>query len=68
MITGHIFKRTEHIDFPYRECIGSILYASIITRPDISYATGILGRYDSKFDEDHIKAIDKLFGYLKPTA
>ena len=63
MITGHIFKKTEQTEnasFPYREYIRSILYSSINTRPDLN-ATGILGRFASKFD---VKAIEKLFGYL----
>ena len=70
MVTGHIFTKTDEsttASYPYRECIGSILYASINTRPDISYATGILGRFASKFNEEHVKAIEKLFGYLNAT-
>ena len=36
-------------------------YTLLSTLGLISYATGILGRFASKFD---VKAIEKLFGYL----
>jgi hypothetical protein len=29
----------------YQKAIGSILYAALGTRPDITYATSVLGRY-----------------------
>ena len=35
-------------NFPYRSLIGATLYLSMNTRPDISYAVGVLARYASK--------------------
>ena len=42
--------------FPYRELIGSLLYLSILTRPDISYAVGVLSKYLDKPNVVHINS------------
>lgn len=33
------------VEFPYRQAIGSLMFAAIVTRPDISYAVGEVSRY-----------------------
>jgi hypothetical protein len=33
---------------PYASAVGSLMYAQTCTRPDIAYAVGLLGRYQSK--------------------
>jgi hypothetical protein len=41
-------KEGEPLDtvrFPYSECVGSQLYLSVCTRPDIAQAVGVLARY-----------------------
>ena len=38
-----------HVDnFPHRKMLGALLYLSMNTRPDISYAVGLLSRFGSK--------------------
>ena len=49
----------------YQQAIGSLLYAALLTRPDIAYATNTLGRYASNPGPEHIKAIKRVFRYLK---
>lgn len=43
----------EVVNVPYREAIGSLMYAMIGTRPDISFAVGLLSRYCEKPKKAH---------------
>ncbi|XP_075079731.1 secreted RxLR effector protein 161-like [Nicotiana tabacum] len=47
--------------------IGSLMYAQTCTRPGISFAVGMLGRYQSNPGIDHWKAAKKVLRYLKGT-
>ena len=51
----------------YASVVGSIMYAQICTRPDISFATGMLGRYQSNPEMEHWKATKKVLRYLQGT-
>ena len=44
-------ERTSKI--PYASAIGSIIYAMLCTRPDVSYALSITSRYQSDPGESH---------------
>lgn len=48
----------------YQQAIGSLLYAALLTRPDIACAINILGRYASNPGPDHIQAVKRVFRYL----
>ncbi|XP_033512448.1 secreted RxLR effector protein 161-like [Nicotiana tabacum] len=52
---------------PYSSIVGSLIYAQTCTRPDISFAVGILGRYHSNLGINHWKAAKKVLRYLKGT-
>ncbi|XP_075099222.1 secreted RxLR effector protein 161-like [Nicotiana tabacum] len=52
---------------PYSSIVGSLMYAQTCTRPDISFAVGMLGRYQSNPGIDHWKAAKKILRYLKGT-
>ena len=41
--------------------------AQVCTRPDITFAVGMLGRYQSNPGMDHWKAAKKVLRYLKGT-
>jgi len=41
-----------------------LMYAQTCTRPDISFAVGMLGRYQSNPGLDHWKAAKKVLRYL----
>ena len=52
---------------PYASAVGSLVYAQTCTRPDISFAVGMLGRYQSNPGMEHWKAAKKVMRYLQGT-
>ena len=50
---------------PYANAVGSLMYAMLCTRPDISYAVGIVSKYQSNLGEAHWKAVKRILRYLK---
>ena len=53
---------------PYRELIGSLLWISMETRPDISYAVNECARYSSDLKPEHWTACLRILRYLEGTA
>jgi len=51
----------------YAELVGSLLYLSTTTRPDIAFAVGVLSRFMSCPEQDHIRAGKKVLRYLRGT-
>lgn len=58
-------KMTPQFQKTYQSIMGSLNYASIVSRPDISTAVGILCRYNSDPNEAHLAAAKRVFAYLK---
>ena len=58
-------KQMEAIS--YALVIGSIMYAQIYTRPNINFASVMLGRYQSNQGIKHWKAAKKVLRYLQGT-
>ncbi|WKA08630.1 hypothetical protein VitviT2T_026335 [Vitis vinifera] len=54
-------------NIPYAFVVGSLMYAQVCTRPDIAFAVGMLGRYQSNPGIDHWKAAKKVMKYLQGT-
>ena len=52
---------------PYASAVGSIMYAQVCTRPDLAFATGMLGRFQSNPGPDHWKAAKKVLRYMQGT-
>ena len=52
---------------PYAQCVGSLMYLAVATRPDIAYAVGVLSRFSVSPGPEHWKAVKHLFRYLKGT-
>jgi ribonuclease HI len=52
---------------PYREAIGSLMYASVATRPDITHAVSALSRFLDKPGQIHWEAAKRVFRYLAGT-
>lgn len=55
----------DSIKFPYRECVGSLMFAAIATRPDISYAVGEVSRFLQNPSAEHVEAVKRILRYLK---
>ncbi|XP_074351699.1 secreted RxLR effector protein 161-like [Apium graveolens] len=60
-------EREEMQKYPYASLVGSLMYAQVCTRPDISHAVGMLGRFQSDPGIAHWKAAKKVLRYLKGT-
>ena len=54
-------------DVPYSNCVGSLMYAMVSTRPDLAYGVGLMSRFMSKPSPNHWQAAKWLFRYLKGT-
>jgi hypothetical protein len=51
----------------YMSIVGSLLYAAIVTRPDIAYAVQTLGRHMQASGPQHYVAAKRVLRYLKGT-
>ncbi|KAK2435686.1 hypothetical protein QL285_020729 [Trifolium repens] len=60
-------ERKQMESIPYASVVGSLMYAQTCTRPDISFAVGMLGRYQSNPGMEHWKAAKKVLRYLQGT-
>ncbi|VFQ66990.1 unnamed protein product [Cuscuta campestris] len=52
---------------PYASAIGSIMYAMICTRPDVSFALSVTSRYQGSPGEAHWTAVKNILKYLRNT-
>ncbi|KAK4350076.1 hypothetical protein RND71_029389 [Anisodus tanguticus] len=51
----------------YAQVIGSLMYITNCTRPDIAYAVNKLARFTRNPSDDHWKALNRVLQYLKHT-
>jgi Reverse transcriptase (RNA-dependent DNA polymerase) len=52
---------------PYREAIGSLMYASVTTQPNITYAVLTLSQFLDNPGNAHWEAVKRIFRYLSGT-
>ena len=55
-------------DAPYREAIGSLMFLTVVSRPDIAYIVNVLSKYLNNFDSTHWHAVKRVFAYLRGTS
>ncbi|RVW61091.1 Retrovirus-related Pol polyprotein from transposon TNT 1-94 [Vitis vinifera] len=60
-------EKEQMKNIPYASAVGSLMYAQVCTRPDIAFAVGMLGRYQSNPGIDHWKDAKKVMRYLQET-
>lgn len=68
----YMVPETEDIATPeqkkwYQSAVGSLMYAMLGTRPDIGYAVSVVSRFASNPNEYHVKAVKRIFRYLRGT-
>ena len=51
----------------YQSMVGSLLYAAMVTRPDIAQSVGVVSKFNSKPSEAHLTAVKRILRYLKGT-
>lgn len=67
---SHLIKNSSatEITFPYRKAVGSLMFASICTRPDISFAVNQVAQFSNNPDQSHWEAVRRIIAYLRGTA
>ncbi len=53
--------------FPYREAVGSLMYAASTFRPDIAFAVGQVSQHSNDPDKSHCEAVKRIIAYLAGT-
>ena len=52
---------------PYREAIGSLLFAARVTRPDIEYSVNYASQFLGAYGREHWEAVKRIVRYLSGT-
>jgi Reverse transcriptase (RNA-dependent DNA polymerase) len=61
-------EKTQMEKVPYSSVVGSLIYAMMCTKPYISFAVGMVSRYQANPGLSHWKAVKRILRYLKGTA
>jgi hypothetical protein len=51
----------------YQSAVGTLMYTMLGTRPDIAFAVSLVSRFASNPDISHMKAVKRIFSYLRGT-
>ncbi len=60
-------KSNQGDQVQYQSMVGSLLYATMATRPDIAFAVGVVSKFSSAPTTAHLTAVKRIFRYLKGT-
>jgi ATP-binding cassette subfamily B (MDR/TAP) protein 1 len=62
----------EDVDYmsrvPYSSAVGSLIYARVCSRPDLSYAMSLVSRYMANPGKEYWKVVQWIFRYLRCTS
>ncbi|CAN1802350.1 Retrovirus-related Pol polyprotein from transposon TNT 1-94 [Linum perenne] len=53
---------------PYSSAVGSLMYAMVCSRPDLSHALSVVSRYMANPGREHWQAVQWIFRYLRGTS
>ena len=72
-MSGEHFPKTEEEEedmsrVPYASAVGSLMYAMVCTRPEISHVVGVLSRFMSNPGKEHWTKMKQVFRYLRGTS
>jgi transposase InsO family protein len=60
-------EKEEMSKVPYASAVGSLMYAMVCTRPDITHAVGVVSRFLANPGKEHWNAVKWILKYLKGT-
>ncbi|KAH9704628.1 CCHC-type domain-containing protein [Citrus sinensis] len=60
-------EKLEMEDVPYANAVGCLMYAIVLTRPDISHVVSVVSRYMAAPGKEHWKAVKWIMRYLSGT-
>lgn len=55
------------VSIPYQRLIGSLMYLSVLTRPDISFSVSYMSQFNNCFTKEHWCHAKRILKYLKKT-
>lgn len=58
---------SQHLNLPYKNLIGTLMYLAVATRPDIMFAISYLSQFNDCHKEEHFKCAKRVLRYLKAT-
>ena len=62
-------EERDHLSkVPYASSIGSLMYAMVCTRPDITHAVGVVSRFMSRPGKQHWEVVKWILRYLKSSS
>ncbi|KAH9754462.1 reverse transcriptase Ty1/copia-type domain-containing protein [Citrus sinensis] len=61
-------EKVEMSTIPYSSVVGCLMYAMVLTRPDISYAVSVVSKYMVNLGKEHWRAVKWILRYLSGTA
>jgi hypothetical protein len=53
---------------PYSSVVGSLMYAMVCSRPDLSHAMSLVSRYMANPGKEHWNVVQWIFRYLRGTS
>ena len=60
-------EKNKMSNVPYSNAVGSLMYATMCTRPNVYYAVGMVNCYQANLGMMHWKEIKRILRYLKGT-
>ena len=58
-------EEIDKTNFPYRNIVGSLMYAMLGTRPDLATAVSVVSKYLDKPKPTHVKLVQHILKYLQ---